>query len=277
MSRSSLQKQMKEETQILDKMIVNSPEKYDNTERVLLIDGDSLMFLATYNPVHSDIEMTLEEVQFRLEKKKQEIILNVERYYNIKEVVMYIGGKKNHRYELYSDYKAHRKKQEKPPFFKEAREYLENVLGGVSAPLGEADDLIYEAYVKCNKQCVIASPDKDLFYICHSVPHYSYLSKGDVLGEFRSLSEKESRLAFATQVLIGDSGDGINFTKGIGPAYAKKVLNQEMSDFQFMKAILKSYQTLYDSTESKRLLRLTYNLVRMWTQNEIKSLNLYNE
>lgn len=277
MSRSDLQKQIKKETDIVDKMIVNSPEKYDNTERLLIIDGDSMLFLATYNPKDEPEPLTLEEVEYRLEKKIQEITLNVERYYNIIRTVIFIGGKKNHRYKLYADYKLNRRNKEKPLWFNEARDYLENDLGAISAPYGEADDVIYETYKECNNNCVIASPDKDLYYICHSVPHYSYISKGDILGEFRSLDHNESRLAFATQILIGDSGDGINFTKGIGPSYAKKILKKGMSNYQFTRAIYKAYRSKYDYKDAKKYLSLTYNLVRLWKQSEIKNLNLYNE
>ena len=47
----------------IERIVVNRPKKYDNTERVLLIDGDSITYLANYGS-----EEDIDECKFKLKR-----------------------------------------------------------------------------------------------------------------------------------------------------------------------------------------------------------------
>jgi 5'-3' exonuclease len=151
----------------VEKVIKNSPDRYDNTERVLLIDTDSLLYICTYFKekdleFYPTKELQLEEVKYRIRNKLQEIQNNVELWYNIKQTFLFVGGGNNFRYKLFKKYKDKRP-QEKPEFFYEAKDYLLE-LGAVPSVGCEVDDMIYEASLIANENCIISTIDKDLLY-----------------------------------------------------------------------------------------------------------------
>jgi 5'-3' exonuclease len=253
---------MENESPIIEKELVNKPLDYDKTERVLLIDADSLLYTAIYNPdplVKDDIE----ESKFRLDNKIQEIHNNIESYYNIVKTMYFLGGSNNFRYELYPEYKANRPK-EKHPFISELKEYLATKYEAIIAPKGEADDILYSTYLKCRDNCVVSSIDKDVFFATYNCPQYNYRSYKDVLGTFSQITEEESKLALATQVIMGDVVDNIKGAVGKGKKYCEKHLKLGMTDYQFIKNILIAYKHSYKNYKlAKEMIILNYNLVKL--------------
>jgi 5'-3' exonuclease len=103
---------------------------------------------------------------------------------------------------------------------------------------------------------------------------YDYRGYNDVLGEFKYISEKESRLAIATQIITGDSTDGVPGAKGVGKAWCDKNMNIDMTDYQFLKAIYQAYlkATKNNNIEAKKQIRLYYKVLKLHTLEEIKNL-----
>jgi 5'-3' exonuclease len=270
----------KKETQpeIVIKTVKNCPKSYDDTKRVLLVDADSICYLATYFPEDSEMffptqEEQIEEAKFRVRNKLQEIQNNVEEHYNIIHCMLFVGGKGNFRYKIYPEYKANRKNTVKSDILPIIKEYMLE-LGVIACDGYEADDAVIEAMKDVKGNCVIACIDKDVIYHAPDTPIYDYRSHNDVLGEFKWITEKESRYARACQMLVGDSGDNIKGAIGIGEAYCKKNLTQDMTDYQFIRAIFTGYlkSTKDNSVEAKTQMRLNYNLLKLHTKEEIKSL-----
>lgn len=266
------------ESEIVVRTVKNCPNSYDDTKRVLLIDADSIVYLATYFPEDSLMffpteEEQIEEAKFRVRNKLQEIQNNVEEHYNIIHTIIFVGGKNNFRYKIYPEYKAHRKEVVKSDILPIIQKYMIE-LGVVQSHNGEADDYIIEAMKECGRNCVISAIDKDVFYHSPEVPIYDYRSHTDVLGEFKYITEQESRYARACQVIIGDSTDGIKGAVGLGKAYCDKNLTQDMTDYQFIKAIFTGYlkSTKGDCVEAKKQMKLNYNLLKLHTQEEIKQI-----
>ena len=139
---------------------------------------------------------------------------------------------------------------------------------------GEADDYIIDGISECSENCVVSSIDKDVLYHSPNIPLYDYRGYNDVLGEFKSISTNQSRLARASQIVIGDSTDGVPGAKGVGKAWCDKNMHVDMTDYQFIKAIFLAYlkANKNDSIESKRQIKLYYKVLKLHTRKEIDKL-----
>jgi 5'-3' exonuclease len=259
--------------------VKNCPTKYDDSERVLLIDADSIMYTSTYFPEDSLLEFPteeeqLEEAKYRTRTKLQEIQNNVEEWYNIIQTYIFIGGKGNFRYKIFPEYKANRKDTVKSPLLPFIREYMIEELKAIESHGGEADDYIIDGISECSENCVVSSIDKDVLYHSPNIPLYDYRGYNDVLGEFKSISTKQSRLARASQIVIGDSTDGVPGAKGVGKAWCDKNMHVDMTDYQFIKAIFLAYlkANKNDSVESKKQIKLYYKVLKLHTRKEIDKL-----
>lgn len=259
--------------------VKNCPTKYDDSQRVLLIDADSIMYTSTYFPEDSLLEFPteeeqLEEAKYRTRTKLQEIQINVEEWYNIVKTYIFIGGKGNFRYKIFPEYKANRKDTIKSPLLPFIREYMIEELKAIESHGGEADDYIIDGISECFGNCVVSSIDKDVLYHSPNIPLYDYRGYNDVLGEFKSISTKQSRLARATQLVTGDSTDGVPGAKGVGKAWCDKNMHVDMTDYQFIKAIFLAYlkANKNDSVESKKQIKLYYKVLKLHTRNEIDKL-----
>ena len=259
--------------------VKNCPTKYDDSQRVLLIDADSIMYTSTYFPEDSLLEFPteeeqLEEAKYRTRTKLQEIQINVEEWYNIVKTYIFIGGKGNFRYKIFPEYKANRKDTIKSPLLPFIREYMIEELKAIESHGGEADDYIIDGVSECSGNCVVSSIDKDVLYHSPNIPLYDYRGYNDVLGEFKSISTKQSRLARATQLVTGDSTDGVPGAKGVGKAWCDKNMHVDMTDYQFIKAIFLAYlkANKNDSVESKKQIKLYYKVLKLHTRKEIDKL-----
>lgn len=259
--------------------VKNCPTKYDDSQRVLLIDADSIMYTSTYFPEDSLLEFPteeeqLEEAKYRTRTKLQEIQINVEEWYNIVQTYIFIGGKDNFRYKIFPEYKANRKDTIKSPLLPFIREYMIEELKAIESHGGEADDYIIDGISECSGNCVVSSIDKDVLYHSPNIPLYDYRGYNDVLGEFKSISTKQSKLARATQLVTGDSTDGVPGAKKVGKAWCDKNMHVDMTDYQFIKAIFLAYlkANKNDSVESKKQIKLYYKVLKLHTRKEIDKL-----
>ena len=263
---------------IVVKEVKNTPLMYDDSERVLIIDADSIMYFATHFPENSLMEFPteeerIEEAKYRTRTKLEEIHNNIEEFYNIQETFIFIGGRGNFRYKLYPDYKSNRK--EKNPLIPIIADYMLNELHAIPSVGAEADDYVYDAYLLSEGNCLVAAIDKDVLYNCPDVPFYNYRSYGDTLGEFKSISKEESRLAIASQVVIGDSGDAIPGAYRVGKAWCRDNMHLGMTDYQFTKAIFRAYLKASGGNGeiAKEQARLNYSVLKLYTQEELKTIN----
>jgi hypothetical protein len=81
MSRCSINNNYQySDNQSIIRVIKNEPVVYDDSPRVLLIDGDSILYTANYGS-----EEDIEECKFKINNKIQEITLNIEKFFNVKK------------------------------------------------------------------------------------------------------------------------------------------------------------------------------------------------
>lgn len=265
---------------IVIKEVKNAPTKYDEKERVLLIDADSLLYFAVHFPEDSLMEFPteeeqIEEAKYRVGNKLQEIQNNVEEWYNIKETLIFVAGKDNFRYKIYPDYKSNRADRVKSPLLPIVNKYIVEELGAIPSHGAEADDYLYSAMVSSGGNCVVSTIDKDIVYNSPNVPVYNYRSYNDVLGEFKYISEKESRLAIASQVVIGDTSDGVPGAYRVGKTWCRDNMHEDMTDYQFIKAILKAYLKANGGNFqlAKEQIRMYYKVLKLYTIDELSKLN----
>jgi len=267
-----------QEVDIIVREVKNMPSEYDNTERVLIIDADSIMYFASHFPEDSLMEFPteeerIEEAKYRTRTKLEEIHNNIEEFYNIQETFIFVRGRGNFRYKLYPDYKSNRK--QKNDLIPIISLYMLEELNAIPSIGAEADDYVYDAYLLSEGNCVVAAIDKDVLYNCPDVPFYNYRSHGNTLGEFKHISKEESRLAIASQVVIGDSGDGIPGAYRVGKAWCRDNMHLGMTDYQFTKAIFRAYLKASggNGQMAKEQARLNYSVLKLYTQDELKTIN----
>jgi len=278
MIQGQVKKNFNEEPVIVVREVKNLPSSYDETERVLIVDADSIMYFSSYFPEDSILDFPteedrIEEAKYRTRTKLQEIQNNVEEWYNIKNTFIFIGGGNNFRYDILPGYKSNRK--EKNAMIPIIADYMLEELNAIPSVGAEADDYVYDATVVSEGKCVVAAMDKDVFYNCPDIPFYNYRSHKDIIGEFKSISLKQSRLAIASQVVIGDSGDAIPGAFGVGKGWCNKNMNLDMTDYQFIKAIMTAYlkSNKGNFEESKKQIRMNYGVLKLYTLEELKSRN----
>lgn len=261
--------------EIVVRTVKNCPEIYDPEARVLLIDADSILYTSTYFPEDSLMEFPTEEEQieefkFRINSKLQEIQNNVEEWFNILQTIIFVGGKNNFRYKVFPEYKKHRTyTNHLVPL---AKKYIIEELNAIPSNGGEADDYVIDATIATHYKCVVSSIDKDVLYHCPNIPYYDYRGHSDVLGTFKFISLKQSRMFRASQMIIGDSTDGIKGAFGLGESWCKKNLNENMTDYQFVKNIFIGYikSTKGDVKKARDEMNLNYKLLKLHTLEEIK-------
>lgn len=283
------------------RVVKNKPNKYDNTERVLLVDADSIVYTSVYSPdrymksvvdeesgerikvpmtedeilniPQEVIDLDIEECKFRFRTKIQEIQNIIEESFNIKKTILCCGGQNNFRYRLLKEYKANRKTT--LPYLKEIKQYIIDELGAYPALCGEADDTLYHFWKLSPNNVLIATIDKDIKSSCYGL-FYNYRSYNDVIGEFYTVLEEESRYNLCMQIITGDPGDNVNLCPKKGKKYAEKVLILGSTNYQYKKVLLQTYIDAWkgDIKLAKEKLRLCYKVLKLHSFKDIEKINL---
>lgn len=257
MSRSSVPEYYVEKT------IRNKPTKYDKRERVLLIDGDSILYTANYKS-----EDDIDRCKYKIRNRIQEITLSIEEDFNIVKTVIFVGGKNNFRYDIFPEYKKSR--GEKHENIKILHEYMLE-LGALPSVYGEADDSVYTGFLMAEGNCVVATVDKDLKSFIYDCPIYNYSPNKKYMGSYETLSRDEADYNFVSQLLIGDQGDGVNLSVGIGPKYVEEHIYEGMTKYQYIKQLLIAYRKCWkDPKIAKTKLKLCYSLLKLYDIRQIK-------
>jgi hypothetical protein len=231
-------------------------------DKVLLIDADSLIY---YEAHRESIQEAIQGIDERVQRIFQETGAN--------KYIMFLTEGKCFRYDIAfsKEYKGNRKDRSKPLWFNSLKGYLKDRYGAVSIKELEADDCV--AYFgNTIDDSVICSPDKDVLQQCVGT-HYNYqmvnvegsnyASKG-----FISTSELEAEKFLFTQVLTGDSTDGIGGIEKVGPKTAEKWLNEwynsemyECSVITIEEKLLAKYIEKYGSIDGISRFNETFKLI----------------
>lgn len=131
-------------------------------------------------------------------------------------------------------YKQLREGVRRPEHLEACKDYLVKYHGAECMPGEfEADDLMAMEASK-GEPCVVCSLDKDLLQI---PGHHFNWNKG----EYTIVTEEEGWRHLFSQLLTGDTADGIPGIHGIGPKKAEKILKGIEDPFMMYVEVLKAY------------------------------------
>lgn len=147
---------------------------------------------------------------------------------------IYITRGGSFREALVPSYKQLRVDMRRPQHLEECKDYLLRVLGG-KCMVGEyeADDLLAMAATE-EPNSVICSVDKDLLQVPGH--HFNFIKN-----EYQVVTEVEAHRNLYSQLLTGDTSDGIPGIHGIGPVGAKKLLKNHEHPFMMYVEVLRAY------------------------------------
>jgi hypothetical protein len=228
--------------------------------KVVIIDADSLLYISAHPGKDFETGEKLPdyredqygEVELILQENLLKIYNTIEQYFDISHIYLCVKGRDNFRYGVYADYKKNRPPS--LPIISHLRQYLVREHGALESHLNEADDMVYSLSYTISHEGIICTIDKDLDQIPSIIFNYQK-------NTWKRISVEEARYCFAVQMLIGDPGDGINFTKGIGIKYAERVLCRGMSDFAYLRQIIKVFKKCC-GTQWRNKLSLAYQLFK---------------
>lgn len=202
------------------------------------IDGDYIPFIASYNKPNKKgeiIKKTLEESI----KYADDLVRTILKDTKCDSYILALTVGKCFRYKIYPEYKGNRKYKQKLNYFKEIKNYLINKWGAIYNEELEADDIVNICRKKY-KDSFIVSPDKDLLML-------EGMSYNPKTREWFSVSKTQADHSFWTSMIVGDSADNIKGVKGLGPAYARTMLEYGNSDL--LNKVLNSYLSISESEE----------------------------
>jgi hypothetical protein len=254
--RTSQEMEEGHDSKIRDVLVEGVPRE----SRVVIIDADSLLYIAGYTGKDEEgnkkPEYTPEEYPIAEGLLKEcilNILNNIEEHYDIERVYICVKGENNFRYTLHPEYKAGRPPS--PLVVNHLVDYLEKEHGALRSHGHESDDLVFSISSLIEHQGIICAIDKDL----HQIPSLFY---NYVKNQWKRVSKEEARYNFAVQMIIGDAGDGVNFSRGFGIKYAEKVLRMGMSDFSYLRQIALVFMKCWGK-DWKTQLEKAYQLLKL--------------
>lgn len=205
--------------------------------RVNIIDGDTLIYLSTYNKKDAPIK-SLEDCYNDMDS----LLNNIFQATRTTHYLLYLTIGKNFRYNIEPTYKENRKKQEKPPFFYEVRQYLIDNWKASYIEEYESDDLCISTRKLLRQQgvdCFISSPDKDIKKTVGECFDYKKF-------EWSDTRHGEAYEYFFRSMIEGDNADGVPGLKGYGKAFVDKLFKDNT---KYPELVLRTYIDYYNSND----------------------------
>jgi 5'-3' exonuclease len=225
---------------------------------IVLVDADSLVWSSCYRQKeHPDDDglNTLEEAKSKFDEVYMQIINRIEETYEIDRVITFSNSIGNFRKEISNTYKANRVKRDIPEILSELHNYVTFAYDGKQGKGVETDDLVARYWkalteVEGRDNVIIVSIDKDYKQLPCLI--YNYHSKHQC---YYKISEEEARRNFYTQMIVGDNADNVNFCKGYGESYCKKVFKDCVSDYSHIRVVFELYKKLYKGKARERFIQ----------------------
>lgn len=160
-----------------------------------LIDADIVSYRCAAANANEDVSLACWQAG--------EMVQRIIHETNAAGYICYLTGSDNFRYDVYPEYKAHRKDKPKPAYLEPIREYLVTTWNAKVTHGIEADDAMgIEQTNSIPETSVICTIDKDLLQIPGK--HYNFVKK-----EHMVVSPLQGLRFFYYQLIMGDKADNI--------------------------------------------------------------------
>ena len=166
----------------------------------------------------------------------------------------------NFRYAIDPTYKANRKDQERPVWYKEIKEHLFDKWNAMLSLGMEADDSLGIRQIEAlaaEQDSVICSIDKDLKQIPGD--HYNFVKK-----EWSEVSYMDGIRQLYLQLLIGDTSDNVKGVDRIGPVKAGKLLNHIDNEYEMFSIVRDAYNNDERLLKNGQLLYIRHYDGEVW-------------
>lgn len=153
------------------------------------------------------------------------------------------GGRENFRYMIFPNYKANRKGMKVPDGLYELKLRLCKEFNGTIHTKWEADDWVVYAR-KADTKYMLCAVDKDVLNSIAGT-HFNYYESGVFNKDMHYIetSDEVAKLWPYLQCITGDSSDGIEGVKGLGPKKALAFIDDTWEHTQLWEGVLKAYKS----------------------------------
>jgi DNA polymerase-1 len=246
-----------------EKLVKNIHLKPDTTNKILLIDADTIAYATCsgceYGDDETGYEINMEEA-FEVANAK---INNYVEITGCKDFELHFTSGKNFRYHLTPDYKSNRKDTRYPTGLRELKTLLveHTPTKAFIHRDYEADDIVCMLKREYPEKYILCSVDKDVFNGVSGI-HFNYYEnfKYKILMSWKETTQAEAIRWPYLQCLMGDSADGITGVKGIGPKKAEAILGSTTDEIVLWRNTLKAY---LDNKQTEKEAILNMRLVHM--------------
>lgn len=208
------------------------------SERVAIIDADSICFIAHWNSDSKSFDKSLEDIL----QSTDQIISNLLITIGASKYIGFVGfGKCVKRNTVYPEYKANRKDREPLKYLTDIKNHMVDKWKFFALHGIEADDMVNSVRVKVDGS-IICAIDKDLLML--EGTHYNYKKN-----EWVTVSEQDAALYFWKSMIIGDSADNIKGLEGKGKSFADKLLLNIDDEQSLRIAVFEEYIDHYGEYE----------------------------
>lgn len=198
-----------------------------------LIDGDIVAYNSAASAEGDPVEIAL--------MRTDQFMRNILEATDADTYRVFLSGGNNFRYEIYPEYKAHRKAMPQPQWREACKEFLVREWNAEVTDGYEADDALG---INQTDNTIICTIDKDLDMIPGK--HYSWpiLRNGAIVreGSLYEVSEIEGLRSFYRSLLVGDRSDNIICVDGIGKVKAAKAINHLETEEEMFDRVAELYQ-----------------------------------
>lgn len=231
---------------------------------MLLFDGDILAYRVAYTTADDDETYARYCAGSFLGNVLSTLATKFRDDMDVVPYQVFLTGDTNFRHDVAytAAYKANRADRVKPKHVDCIREYLVEEYDAIVSENEEADDLIAIWATDYGDDACIVSIDKDF----DQVPGWHYNFVKDSL--YR-VDEADAVRFLYEQILTGDRVDNIIGIKGVGPAKAKKALEDCNTEYEMYQKCVEMYEGDEKRvTENARLCYLRRVPEELWTPPE---------
>ena len=233
----------------------------------VIFDADSLIYASCFKKkddrefpedlFETDVNVAFNKFQVSFGR----LLEFLEEQVSVDDVVFCNGSKNNFRKDISATYKLNRT-QKRPDILPLLHDMVKLEYNSIYGDGVETDDVVAtlwaeEVLVNGVDSVIIMSLDKDYKQFPCWFYDYNYKKR-----ELIKISEQEAIENFYSQMIIGDTADNVNYCKGFGKAYTKKLFKDFKNEYSLVNRTYRLYKEIYGEeaklmyNEAKSLLTL---------------------